>query len=49
MLSYYRTMQWHENHDQDETATVSSGKLFSKQNLCYLEIAFLVLKSLIRT
>uniref|UniRef100_A0A8C2TBZ9 VPS50 subunit of EARP/GARPII complex n=1 Tax=Coturnix japonica TaxID=93934 RepID=A0A8C2TBZ9_COTJA len=24
MLSYYRTMQWHENHDQDEAATVSS-------------------------
>ncbi|XP_010710865.1 syndetin-like [Meleagris gallopavo] len=24
MLSYYRTMQWHENHDQDEAATASS-------------------------
>uniref|UniRef100_A0A8C5T8H8 VPS50 subunit of EARP/GARPII complex n=1 Tax=Malurus cyaneus samueli TaxID=2593467 RepID=A0A8C5T8H8_9PASS len=24
MLSYYRTMQWHENHDQDEAAVVSS-------------------------
>ncbi|XP_031470167.1 syndetin [Phasianus colchicus] len=24
MLSYYRTMQWHENHDQEEAATVSS-------------------------
>ncbi|XP_053914744.1 syndetin isoform X1 [Cuculus canorus] len=24
MLSYYRTMQWHENHDQDEAAAVSS-------------------------
>ncbi|KFU92589.1 Coiled-coil domain-containing protein 132 [Chaetura pelagica] len=24
MLSYYRTMQWHEDHDQDEEATVSS-------------------------
>uniref|UniRef100_A0A663DSC1 VPS50 subunit of EARP/GARPII complex n=1 Tax=Aquila chrysaetos chrysaetos TaxID=223781 RepID=A0A663DSC1_AQUCH len=24
MLSYYRTMQWHENHDQDEAVAVSS-------------------------
>ncbi|XP_021407436.2 syndetin isoform X1 [Lonchura striata] len=24
MLSYYRTMQWHENHDQDEADVVSS-------------------------
>ncbi|XP_010149137.1 PREDICTED: coiled-coil domain-containing protein 132, partial [Eurypyga helias] len=24
MLSYYRTMQWHENHDQDEATVVSA-------------------------
>uniref|UniRef100_A0A8C0FMX7 VPS50 subunit of EARP/GARPII complex n=1 Tax=Bubo bubo TaxID=30461 RepID=A0A8C0FMX7_BUBBB len=34
MLSYYRTMQWHENHDQDEAAAVSSGKkLISRETL----------------
>lgn len=48
MLSYYRTMQWHENHDQDEAAAVSSGKkLFWKQNFWYLEVTFLMLKLLI--
>lgn len=36
MLSYYRTMQWHENHDQDEAAVVSSGKKLLEAKLLIL-------------
>uniref|UniRef100_A0A8D2PY69 VPS50 subunit of EARP/GARPII complex n=1 Tax=Zosterops lateralis melanops TaxID=1220523 RepID=A0A8D2PY69_ZOSLA len=35
MLSYYRTMQWHENHDQDEAAVVSSDTLRSRKKSDY--------------
>lgn len=47
MLSYYRTMQWHENHDQDEAAVVSSGKKLLETNLLILGNNFLVFKLLI--
>jgi hypothetical protein len=28
MLSYYRTMEWHEKHDSEDSASAAGRKLF---------------------